>query len=411
MTSRRSRAVEAARDNSCNASTSAEPSHIPREASPPACRRHSILKGICVSGAVSLLLVAGLVVVLEWRLRRREAHIVQNTRGKNGEIVSAALASLHTYEHGKGARLQPDVDVIIRNHQLSRRDIRVQTNSLGFRDHEIPAKKAPNEFRVLVLGDSITCGDYLEADEVWVERAAFHLSKAFPSRLIEMINAGVGDIGIREEIDILREKGLQTHPDVVLLAFYVNDSRPPFGFPAELGGRGWLRRHSLLAETLYKQFKLRQWIREQGKDRFGWFTRVDDFDWANDPAAFRELAHRARFDWGAGWEQEAWPDVDAQLDALAALARAHGFRVAVVAFPVSFQVEAKFLEDEPQRKVRDKAQALGFAFHDLLPGLRLHASERLFFDHCHPVAAANDMIGKDVADFLARTFLNPPPVP
>ena len=78
--------------------------------------------------------------------------------------------------------------------------------------------------------------------------------------------------------------------------------------------------------------------------------------------------------------------------------------MAVVVFPVSFQVYASFLADEPQRRMESEARRRGFAFHDLLPLLRRHAAEDLFFDHCHPREAANALIGAEVADFLRETY-------
>jgi hypothetical protein len=51
-----------------------------------------------------------------------------------------------------------------------------------------------------------------------------------------------------------------------------------------------------------------------------------------------------------------------------------------------------------------EAAKRGFAFHDLLPLLRRHADEDLFFDHCHPREQANELIGNEVADFLQATY-------
>ena len=36
--------------------------------------------------------------------------------------------------------------------------VSIKTNSLGFRDEEIPLDKQPGEFRILCLGDSVTLG-------------------------------------------------------------------------------------------------------------------------------------------------------------------------------------------------------------------------------------------------------------
>ena len=65
----------------------------------------------------------------------------------------------------------PSAHVVIRNHYLSKKDVVMDVNSLGFRDAELPAVKAPGELRILALGDSITWADYLQAEEAYVERA------------------------------------------------------------------------------------------------------------------------------------------------------------------------------------------------------------------------------------------------
>ena len=96
----------------------------------------------------------------------------------------------------------------------------------------------------------------------------------------------MGDIGLREEIAILEERGLSLSPDVVVVSFYLNDSRPPWGFPGEIGRRGWLRRHSLLAETIYKNLKLRRWINEHGEDRLIWTEAMNRVNWKGDRAIF-----------------------------------------------------------------------------------------------------------------------------
>jgi hypothetical protein len=239
---------------------------------------------------------------------------------------------------------------------------------------------------------------------VWVERAERRLAETVPGRRVEVVNAGVGDIGLNEELDILEESGLAVAPDVVLVAFFLNDSRPPWGFPAEAGRPGWLRRHSLLADNLYRAAKLRGFVRRQGEERLGWIRAFPKLPWKEDREAFDRLVAMAKYDWGSAWSDEGWQVLGEQLDRLAGTAREHGFAVAVVAFPVSFQVYASFLADEPQRRMASEAARRGFAFHDLLPLLRQHSGEDLFFDHCHPREATNALIGTDVADFLRGTY-------
>jgi len=143
-------------------------------------------------------------------------------------------------------------------------------NSLGFRDREIPRLKQDNEIRILVLGDSITWGSALQAEGVFVERIEHYLGASMNDKVIEVINAGVENVGIRDEIQILEEKGLSTDPDIVILAFYMNDSGPSWGFTDELEGRGFLRKHSVFAEKIYRKILFRKWINERGENSFAW---------------------------------------------------------------------------------------------------------------------------------------------
>lgn len=350
---------------------------------------------------VVALAVAGAVVGAETYLRLRATFIV----ARDGAILEHDAGLLVRYT-SRGKRLVPNAHVVIRNHYLSKKDVAMDINSLGFRDTEPAPQRAPGELRILALGDSITWSDYLQADEVYVERAQRYLSEALPGRRVEVVNAGVGDVGLKEEVDLLEERGLVLAPDVVAVGFYLNDSRPPWGFPAEVGNPGWLRRRSLLADRLYRAAKLQRWVRRQGEQRLAWIAAFPKLRWEDDEAAFERLVSLAKYDWGAAWTDDAWVVLGGELDRLKELSQRHGFAVTLVAFPVSFQVYAKFLDDAPQRRMASEAAARGFAFLDLLPLLRARASQDpdLFFDQCHPREAANDMIGAELARFLRETY-------
>jgi lysophospholipase L1-like esterase len=279
-------------------------------------------------------------------------------------------------------------------------------NSMGFRDEEIPERKKDEDIRILVLGDSITWGDYIQADEVYVERIEHYLSETLKNRAVEVINAGVEDIGLKEEIDIFEEKGLAVEPDVVVIAFYLNDSRPPWGFLGELGRYGFLRRHSVLAQTIYRKLVLKKWISKKGTERFGWLGMAEKLPWQNDRQAFLQLAALAEYDWGSSWKGESWEIIERELARLKAHQEKEGFKVAVVAFPVSYQVYAEFIEATPQLNMQRIARNMDFPYLDLLPLLREHNDMDLFYDQCHPKPRANDIIGKHVAEFLIEEVLD-----
>ncbi len=342
-----------------------------------------------------------MLFLFEICLRLSETHIIKESSGAGLSSVENDAEFLVKYTP-RERRLVPNSRVLIKNHRISGRDIVMEINSLGFRDDELPPGKKEDELRILILGDSITWASYLEAEETYVERVEEYLQGALKDRSVEVINAGVGDIGLKEEIEILKEKGLVVEPDLVVVSFYLNDSRPPWGFPGELGRRGWLRRHSLLAETIYKNLKLRRWIKEQGEERLGWTTAMNELDWAGDRATFLQLASRARYDWGAAWQSESWEAIEREFRRLKALSKKHNFKVAVVAFPVAFQVYAKFVEDTPQNILRKKVAARGFYYLDLLPYIRAYRERErdIYYDWCHPTVKTNDYIGKIIADFL-----------
>ncbi|MCK4378311.1 MAG: hypothetical protein KAW01_03160, partial [Deltaproteobacteria bacterium] len=160
--------------------------------------------------------------------------------------------------------------------------------------------------------------------------------------------------------------------------------------------------HSLLVETIYKNLRLREWIKDQGADRLEWTSAMNDMDWADDRKAFLKLASLARYDWGAAWETESWEVIDREFSTLKSLSQQHDFKVVVVAFPAAFQVYAGFVEDAPQRLLREKASRLGFYYLDLLPLLRKYRKEEkdIYYDWCHPTVKTNDFIGRILAEFL-----------
>jgi len=357
---------------------------------------------------VNATIILSVLAVLEVYLRNRESHIIAQdaTWLQRLVVVTGDIPDPLILNSPNGKRLQPDAHVIIRNHYLTKRDIIFDTNSMGFRDDEIPKIKMEGDFRILVLGDSIACANYIQAGETYIERMEEYLNEKTEDLHFEAINAGVPDIGIREEIDILEDKGLSCDPDVVLLAFYLNDSRPPWGFQGELGRYGFLRRHSILARKIYGNLVLRKWIDIEGKNRVRWIGAVEKLPWRNDREAFLQLAYLAEYDWGSSWKEDSWQVVESELRRLKTNQDKHGFEVVVVAFPVSYQVYSDFIEATPQKQMMEKAAMLGFHYFDLLPVLREHGKDiDLFYDHCHPTSQANDIIGKEIAEFLDRAVL------
>ncbi len=94
----------------------------------------------------------------------------------------------------------------------------VSTNSVGFRstqdfDHEKPEGWT----RVVVVGDSFTFGEEVGDDDVWPLRLEQRLED------VEVFNMGIHGFGTDQQLRVLEEEGVKTHPDVVIVGFFLEN--------------------------------------------------------------------------------------------------------------------------------------------------------------------------------------------
>jgi len=96
----------------------------------------------------------------------------------------------------------------------------VAINSDGFRDDEYAPERNEN-FRIVVLGDSLTFGWGVEKDEAFEVLLEEMLSEKRPT---EMINMGHGNYNTEQQVNLFKEKGLKYNPDKVLVFYFINDA-------------------------------------------------------------------------------------------------------------------------------------------------------------------------------------------
>jgi len=98
-----------------------------------------------------------------------------------------------------------------------------RVNSLGMRGPEIPKKKPRNQTRVLVVGDSIAVGYLLPRGDTPVD----HLNRAaqlrHPKSDILFMNGACAGYMTWQQFDFLKNEGMQTRPDVMILVYCIND--------------------------------------------------------------------------------------------------------------------------------------------------------------------------------------------
>jgi len=349
------------------------------------------------AGFLGILFVLIWLLGVELYLRRTQTRILPYS---NKNIYLASSPNFLIDFTPNGRRLLPDIHAIILHHNVSGQNIDFRTNRFRCRGPELKSPKPLNTQRILFLGDSITMADTVQEEETFITLIQKNIGQIFKTENIELLNAGVGDTGTKEQLDILEETGLSAEPDIVVLDYYLNDTRPPQGFSQERGRSGWLRRHSLLTDKLYNLFVFRGWLKEQGQDRWLWGNKMSQYSWDTDPSVFKRFAKEAQFDWGAAWEPEALEIADGNFKRLSLLSRKYHFKVLVVNFPVMFQVYSHFVNDEPQQMIKQLSEKYGFKFLDLLPTLRLNNNKRLFFDWCHPLVPTHSIIAETLSPIL-----------
>lgn len=101
--------------------------------------------------------------------------------------------------------------------------VNVRTNAHGVRsDRDIPYEKPAGVYRIIGLGDSFALGYEVDLEDTYLYRLE-HRLHALGARSVEVVNLGVSGFGTAEELITLREEGFRYDPDMVVLAYFVND--------------------------------------------------------------------------------------------------------------------------------------------------------------------------------------------
>jgi len=324
------------------------------------------------------------------------------------EMLNVTAYPFQAYHVNEGYELIPNTE-----------EGNVRINSLGYRDRERTLRPDPGTTRVLIVGDSVVFGPGVELEQTFPTRLEEKL-RAERTRPLEVLNGGNPDTGLTEILRIFRKRDLRMEPAVVILCFYLNDSRPPMGFRSEFVGGSpvvrfmkrnpWLRRSIFFSSAyfLYYNAAIRREVRKLPISlRTQWAELFQqEHLWRTDPVALTELIAAAQYDWGAAWRPETWPKVESQLAQFDALSRAHGIRMGLAIMPVKVQVYGAVVRDEPQKRLTRIAEALGWPCLDLLPGLiEQRDGERIFNDHCHFGPHGHELVAGMFLEFLSSPKL------
>lgn len=339
---------------------------------------------------------------------------------KAGPASSSGIATgipdnFYQYTKNGGVRLTPNLKILVKDHYLSHTDVELSTNSLGFRGREISNDKK-DEFRILVLGDSITLGDYIDEAETYPAMLEKSLKSSVPN--IFVINAGIGSSDIKNEYFTLLESGLKAKPDLVLVGMYLNDGEMSASFIRQplssVCGKSCLISYLHQKYTMTKfKWKHRAELKGRGDEWLSQFrlnnAADESADWTEDRAGLNYLIVKNYRDWGAAWNPKTWSVISQYASMIKNLCEKNNIPLAIVLLPVRYQVESNIDASEPQRYFDKTMNELNITHFDLLPVLKKYISANsgtdLYFDKCHMKPNGNEIVGRAIAQFLIKNGL------
>lgn len=162
--------------------------------------------------ATSLTLLVGVELVLRFGLHRYETY-PERTGWSYVSIYQGDGTPWFSFL-GEGPELKYAKTEFVHSRPI---------NSRGIREVEIGPRKAPNEYRVVALGDSFTEGVGAAYDGTWVKVLERRLAARMPDRAVTTINAGISGSDPFLEYMLLRERLLALDPDLVIVCVNPTD--------------------------------------------------------------------------------------------------------------------------------------------------------------------------------------------
>lgn len=139
------------------------------------------------------------------------------------------------------------------------------TNELGFRDSSY---NKDADFKILLLGDSVSWGDGVEMRESYPFLLEKMLNQKYPDRAIEIINSSVPGYSTFQQLIYLKNEGINLKPNLIIHQFCLNDVVQRFSTLFKYGGdniflgidtrnsiqgfQGWMINKSRAYETIIR---------------------------------------------------------------------------------------------------------------------------------------------------------------
>ena len=271
-------------------------------------------------------------------------------------------------------------------------DLIKSINSHGFRDENNTVEKPGKTKRILALGDSFTFGIKAEQEWLFTEQLEDMLNAKDGDSIYEVINAGTIGYTTDNEYLLLKNKGLQFDPDMVIVFFFIGNDI------TEFRRHVWVKNklnnlEAIIDKDHYVDDEGRLRSKEYGEPTFKflhfvnkrWIILQKKLGLYKDPKGGPTLT------WPTFLEPDDpngdpdlplyWEKVEKSLVLIRDLLDREGIEFKVVAIPMDVQTNKKYwgkyaemyFDDDayekarPQTKLKEVTNKLGIDLIDLLP--------------------------------------------
>jgi lysophospholipase L1-like esterase len=280
------------------------------------------------------------------------------------------------------ARFRFNYDSNPRGYFDDRNGLLYETNRWGFRGADFTLGKPPGTRRVLVLGDSFTFGEGVRLEDTFCRRLEQQLNAAGQGP-VQVLNLGTSGWGTRDEISYLQQGGLGFQPDLVIVAYVLNDA----SYAGDLD----------LWEDFRESYEKR-WLRS---------SYVASWAWA--AVARRTLARRyvSSLVRAALSDTADWQESFRLLSQGQELTLTHGGRFLVCIFPFMFELDDRYPFAPVHRHIADYCLTHGVDVLDLFPAFKGHSDQDLWVHPSdpHPNEKGHAIAAQAMGDYIRAHHL------
>jgi lysophospholipase L1-like esterase len=253
-------------------------------------------------------------------------------------------------------------------------------NNLGLRGGDVAVPKPPGTRRILCLGDSFTFGEGVREDDAWPQRLGRALG---PST--QVINAGIQGYDLDAEMAYLYLYGRKLAPDVVILAFFMNDA---MSWEQTISDQAFMTAPAAPSGPA-RYSALWRFLGQRGMDARQTRRYVDDL--------------RQSF------TDSRWRETRARIPRLRQMADVDGFRILAVIFPLLYELDGDYPLEREAAEVRSAFAEAGIEVIDLLDSYRGRDAAELW---AHPTDPhPNEIAHAIAAEVMARKLASSPAPP